>query len=351
MPTEENTNNGGAPANPAPTLSIPVDRGSAVATFDTGAGTKSTPSVETGLADTRSASFGMDGKVEQRATPQELDVDPDGDTEAALKGEPDGLGAEAAASTTKDPEGSGAKDAEGGTEALPDFDHASDEVVSQYDAKYLKDLPEDQGGGKVLNLEAFNDEMNSIYSKTGKPDINPQSREYLKKVFGIPDSAIDTHLAGLTAAAKEADSKVYLAAGGEDAHTAAHEWATKGGYNEAQKASYNAAMEQAQKGNLQPLLEQSELLAARFKSSGGKVASEQPNARPFGIQRRGSSPARSAGDGAATQKLTPRTPVEDSSVYANQEAHRVAQAEADASGDKTKIDAVRAKLRRSIGTW
>jgi hypothetical protein len=291
----------------------------------------------------------MDGKVEQPAGPQELDVDPDGDTEAALAGDP----TEAPAAK---PEGDGAQTEEdAGAEApvaLPDFDHANDEVVSAYDAKYLKDVPEDQGGGKQLNLDAFNDEMNAIYAKTGKPDINPQSREYLKKVFGIPDSAIDTHLAGLTAAAKEADSKVYMAAGGEEAHTAAYEWASKGGgYNEAQKASYNAAMEQARKGNLQPLLEQSELLAARFKASGGKVTTtEQPNALAFGI-RRGSSPARSAGDGAQAQKVTPRTPAVDSSTFANQEEHRVAQAEADASGDKAKIEAVRAKLRRSIGTW
>lgn len=325
-------NQPGMPANPVPTISVPVDRGGGTASFDNAAsGSKAT--YEDAGAESVSQSFGE---------PKELDVDPDADTEAALKGEPDGAAGEGEATTDGD------KKPEGDSEALPEFDHANDEVVAKYDEKYLMDA-EDSSGDKVINLNAFNAEMNAIYAETGKPDISPDGRAYLKKVFGIPDAAIDTHLAGLLAKAEQADNAIYGAVGGKETYDAAHAWATSGGYTDAQKASYNKAMESANKGDSTALLEQAELLKSRFAASGGKVAG---GSKAFGV-RRGSSPARVAGDGAPSQRVAPKGPAADTAIYASSEQHRVAQNEAYASGDPAKIKAVSEKLRRSMAsdTW
>lgn len=324
----------GVPNNPAPTLSLPQDKGTGTASFGT-SGNASEPTIDTNVQDSMSSSWDSSGA-------QELDVDPDGDTEVGLAGE----GSEV---TPKLPESGTDGEAEattdGNTEPLPDFDHANEEVVAKYDSKYLKDA-DDGSGDKVINLDAFNEELAANYAE-GKLDISANGRQYLKKVFGLPDAAIDTHLAGLKAKADAVDAQVYTAAGGQEAYESAHEWAKGGGYTDAQKAKFNEATKKAQKGDPSDLIEQTELLRSRFTAAGGKVTAQPQGQKPFGI-RRSSSPARQAGDGAQTQRPAPKGPATDSSLFANAEEHRVAQEAALKSGDHKQMKAVSDKLRRSM---
>lgn len=211
---------------------------------------------------------------------------------------------------------------------LPDFDPASDEVRTAYDAKYLTEVD----GKQQLNLNAFNAEAEA-HMAAGKLDINKGSREYIKDLMGIDDAGIDTYLSGLESRHTAKVTELYTLAGGSEAYESMLGWARgTGGYDAEAQAKFNSAVT---KGG-----EEAEtaiaLLKSRFERAGGKVASKA-SVPSLGLRnRRPSSPARKADGQPAVSKVE---------GFKDQEAHRVAMLEA--GSDNSKVEAVRKRLRAS----
>jgi hypothetical protein len=227
-------------------------------------------------------------------------------------------------------------------EPLPAFDLGNEEVIAAYDAKYLAEGPD---GHKVINLDAFNDSISKNF-KDGKTDISADERAYVKATMGVSDELIDQHIEGLVAKAAASDEKIFAHAGSQENFVALHEFAAKE-YNAAQKAAYNAAAAKAAKGDFTDLFEQIDLLSLRAQRAGFeglKAPASKQNTVGAGRLRRPSSPVKTAGNGVTTR--APAAP--DTSVFASTEEHRIAQNEAIASRDQSKINAVRQKLSRSI---
>jgi len=301
--------------------------------------TSATPSLEIGgEGASTSASFGHDGKptvtegtdttVFDSGNPKpELEIE-DGIEDADDEKDPS-EGSEEDEGDKKDDE---AGDDESASE-LPDFDAGSEEVLKAYDAKYTHE-------DGTLNLDAFNQSVQSSYDKTGKADITPNERAYVKAAFGVSDKAIDTHLAGLEAQAELADQKFYASAGGKDAYESMLDWARgdeasgrAGGYTPAQRERFNKAI---QAGG-DDLAEQLELLKNRFAASGGKVAASTESPSVRFRDRRKASPERVAqGSGTGSPGVKP---------FETEADFRAAQKEA--GEDNAKHAEVRKRLQAS----
>lgn len=331
MTEEQNKGAPGAPANPKPTVEV-----LAPSTFTTADMSRDgTAKVTSAEEDSHSVNLGRDGKVipsareAQEAEGDELPEDLQGsdlDADIAEKSPPKDASEDGAEEGTEDnPAGD-----------LPEFDLASEETVKAYDAKYTM---QDEAGDTVINLNAFNDEL-AANLKDGKTDLNPGSRAYLKKVFGISDGMINNHLRNLEAQAESYDASIRS----KFDYDGAIEW-VKTGYSDAQKASYNAALKDYQKtGDHSKLDEQLELLQLRFETANPaakKGATKETAPGQRFRDRRPSSPEKQA-----TKVTTTASKGED--LFANSEDHRQAQHKAEQSGDPAQMRAVSEKLRRSM---
>lgn len=206
---------------------------------------------------------------------------------------------------------------------LPDYNVDDEAVIAKYDEKYLK---HDEKGNAILDLDAFNAELNANYAE-GKLDINEGSRQWVKDTFGVDDKAIDLYLQGLKTEADKIDNERYDQVGGKDAWDGLIEWG-KANYTQEQQKRFNEAVH---KGG-EEAKEQIELLKAR---AGGTSQGKRPGLR----NRRPSSPAKSAGGSSA--------PVSKVEPFATPEDHRVAMVEAEASNNLAKVEEVRKRLRAS----
>lgn len=261
--------------------------------------------------------------------PTEAEIDADLGAQEAEDGDEnlEGDGAEPSTDDVqKTDDDAGADEEQGDAADLPDYNADDEAVIAKYDEKYLK---QDEKGNSVLNLDAFNDELNANYAE-GKLDINPGSRQFVKDTFGVDDKAIDLYLAGLKVEADAKDNERYALVGGKDIWDSLVEWG-KTNYTPEQQKRFNEAV---QKGG-DEAAEQVELLKARAAGKVKGVASKGPGR----LGRRPSSPAKVVdGSRAAAPKAEP---------FATSEDHRKAMVEAEKSGDMAKVEEVRKRLRAS----
>lgn len=293
--------------------------------------------VETGSQDSMSASFGPDGTATHSVSKENVAVqfNPDGSNERIdfnydeVEGElekdleadqQEGDGSD------KEPEGEQPPEGEAPAFDLPDYDPENEEVAAQYASKYLSE------DGNALNFEAFN----KSFAESGLKDINANERAFVKKQLGVSDDAINVYLDGVRSKVEAADKAFHEAAGGKEAFDAMYSWATgEGGYTQAQKDRYNAAL----KAGGDELAEQIELMKVRFSASGKAPKAEEPKAEAP-KQRRPASPEKTTSS-TATSRTGPE-PFKDMAEF--QKAQREAKTPAEHK-------AVSARLKATPSLW
>lgn len=147
--------------------------------------------------------------------------------------EQDGAGEGSDADEGQDEEqGSGSDE-----DALPDYDPESDEVRSQYDARYFKD--------GELNREAISAEFWKSFeandgdlSKSGLPD---GFYAYLKDTVGVSKAMAKEIEASLVAKHTQDESQFFGKFGGVDRYNRAITWAKDGGYSDEQQQRFRDA--------------------------------------------------------------------------------------------------------------
>lgn len=294
--------------------------------------------IEVGTEDSASASFNPDGSVETNVVKNNVGMsfNQDGTTTRTDFGDDISAEVDADLKAAEEEEGS-----EAGNEAepeapsaefdLPDFDPENEEVSAQYKERYLTE-------DGSLNFEAFN---KSFYGnlQAGKTDLNANERAFVKQHMKVSDEAIDVYLNGVASKVKEADEAFYSAAGGKETYDAMFGWAVgEGGYTQAQKERFNAAL----KAGGSELDEQVELLKTRYAASGKAPA---PKADPK-LERRKSSPSASA-TSAAPSAPGPSGP----EPFASLAEFNKAQAAAHAANDIKAMREVDARMRASPKLW
>jgi len=217
---------------------------------------------------------------------------------------------------------------------LPAFDADNEEVLKQYEAKYVSESGE-------LKFEAFNGSFYKSYAADpDKADISADERAFVKKRTGISDAGIDTYLKGVKADLKASDEALHSSFGGKENYDAAFGWAVgEGGYTAAQKARFNAAFES---GDAAAIEEQVDLLKARHAKANPTAST---TAAPEVKQRRSASPGSSATN-AASSSSTPAV-----EPFASLDAYQKAAAAAHASEDVQQMRDVEKRLKASPKLW
>lgn len=286
--------------------------GSMTATFGTG-GTKETEPSFMDHEDNNSDSFEFD--MVNREIAEGLTEEPAGE---AKKEEPEAK-----------PEGEVKEEKpEGDPEALPEFDKASTEVVTKYDAKFL-----DAETGE-LNLQNISDAF-----WAGKTDelpgaLDASTKAWVRYTTGLSDKGIDDVCAALVAqqqvTASEGARQQHEWAGGAERFTAAFAWAAEG-YDADRKARFDKAMKS---GDAETRKEAVELLVARFDAA-------NPAALAVPAARRRASPERTASSGKPAVGSVPNTPAAEV-PFANRGEWAAAMKVA--AGKPSEMAKVRARL-------
>lgn len=214
-------------------------------------------------------------------------------------------------------------------EPLPDFDLDNEDVVAKYDAKYI--TPE----GKLDVTGSLSEEFWANYdpANPSKPGLGENTYKYLEERFGLDRAAVIEVEQGQVARQQKQQQEFYQRVGGKARYEAAVNWG-RANYTPEQQAAFNAAR---QKGGT-AFDDAVDALLHRY----GKVAPQQQQGRR-GPPRRPSTPSRDA---------TGKSGVGGSSgqardVFASAAEYNAAIAEARKSGDAKKVEAVRAKGKRS----
>lgn len=248
--------------------------------------------INTGTDESHSASFEPGGEVALSTAKESVGVsfNSDGTTSRTDLVDDAELEAEVDASLTEGEEG-GEDDKpdadepapEADSEDLPElpaFDPDNEETVAAYEKRYIKEDGE-------VNFEAFNKSFYaSMAENPEKPDITADERAFVKKKLGVSDAAIDTYLGGVAQKSKDLDAAIHAEFGGKENLDAAIAWASQGGYTDAQKAKFNAAL----KAGGEDLKDQLDLLKARHGVAAPKAKAEPAPAK----ERRPSSPKASS---------------------------------------------------------
>lgn len=170
----------------------------------------------------------------------------------------------------KEPEAEGEKPA--APEPLPAFAADNEEVVKAYDERYFSAPDPDGGEGKVLNLAAFNPELEANLLQ-GKAELNEDTYKYLKSKLGISRDAAQAHVNAVVEQAQKAWATIFDYAGGREAYEAKREWALKN-YSKEQVASLDAAFA---KGGTD-LEDALDFLDMKYSKATGKAATEKKSA-------------------------------------------------------------------------
>jgi hypothetical protein len=218
-------------------------------------------------------------------------------------------------------------------EALPDFDAAKPEVLSAYDSRFYNDAGE-------LDRDALTAEWNAN-AKPGEDgqlvgELNEGTYAYLQHRLGLPKDTVKEIEAALSSRnANAGDALVTASFGSKDNYQEALKWAREGGYDKAGQKRYNAALKRGGQDAQDAL----DALAARYVRATGKAPlapaqskTNLPAGRPVNAKRE-------LGRG------TPATPAAADDVFSSMADYRSALREA--GNDRAKIEAARAKLRRS----
>lgn len=162
-------------------------------------------------------------------------------------------------------------------EDLAEFDAASEEIVKAYNSTY-----KDEGGN--LLIDRFGLELDRNIQRDGKAELNPGTYSYLE-TLGIPRSLVDGQIAmrensaaWQKVQAEKDDLALFDLAGGPEALNAAKEWATKGGYTEAQQKRHEDALKSTDKAVREEAVE---LLMTRYsKANPPKEENEEERIEP-----------------------------------------------------------------------
>lgn len=218
----------------------------------------------------------------------------------------------------------GEGDGEG--EALGEFKADDPESVAAYEATYYNE-------DGTLNTEKLSAEFwNNAGKGDARGELNGGTYAYLEHRLGISKDAVKDIEAALVARVDAEANKLFERVGPKADIEAAIAWGKGGGYTEAQRSRFNAAMQSSD-----PEVQEEALTAlmARFSKSGEKKTEEPtPQAKPKRSVT--GSAGSSGGEG-----------------YASETDYRKAFREASALKDPSKrsaaISETRARLRRS--TW
>jgi hypothetical protein len=166
-------------------------------------------------------------------------------------------------------------------------------------------------------------------SKGGLPD---GTRKYITEKYGIDNATIDAVIRGQIANTMVERDSLFKLAGGADKYAAAIEWATAGGgYTQAQKDAFNAALDkggQARADAVEALMAR----AAKANPSGF------PQARKGVSPQRTTSSAGSPGTAGDTSGLKP---------FESKAEWSAAYRKAKADGDQQAFDEVRKRYEIS----
>jgi len=204
---------------------------------------------------------------------------------------------------------------------LGDYDPAAPEA---FDAAYFTADGE-------LNAERLGSEFWGNAAK-GVDGLNEATYDYLKDRLGLSKEYVKSIEAGQKALREAGEATLYAQAGGKERLDAAIAWGKDGGYTEAQRARFTAAM---QSGDKDAQAEAIDALMARYERTTG----DQPKRTPGRPGRRPSTPARSATAGAAAQG--------GPAGYASYEDYQREFRPARKANDAAKLAEIRRKLRAS----
>lgn len=212
---------------------------------------------------------------------------------------------------------------ESGDESLEDlgeYDPASDEVVSKFDAAYRKD-------DGSLNVERISKEWAANAAKNeGDGTLNEGTYAYLQDQLGIPKEYVKDIEAGLVARGAQMVNAMHERAGGKETFDAALEWGRKGGYTKAQRDRFNKVLAS---GDQEAINDAIDALVVRHGKATGRRTPQQ---------RRPASPQRDVTRTAA------QTGVEGYPDYADyQKEFRAARKD----NDQEKLNMVRKRLKAS----
>lgn len=179
---------------------------------------------------------------------------------------------------------------------LPAFEADKPEVMEAFDAKYFSAPDPDGGEGKVLNLSAFNPELEENL-KSGKAELNPDTYSYLKAKLGISKDAVNAHVAAVVQQAKAQVDALDAVLGGPGSWETSKTWA-EANYTPAQKAAFNLAQEEGGEAWQEAL---SLLRDKHAKATGGKATVVAPKPAPAPTKEaRAASPKVNATAGASS---------------------------------------------------
>lgn len=208
--------------------------------------------------------------------------------------------------------------------ALPKYNPEDPKVLDSYDEQFFQEDGE-------LNVGRLSEIWDASVKdlEVGDGDLGDDVYAYLKDRIGLPKDKVKELEKGLFLLRKQEVSSVYERFGGKDQYEAGIKWAKDGGYTEAERARYTAAIK---KGG-QDADDAIDAFQARFLRATGQTRRGPP--RPRSV-----SPRKEVGGGA------PTTSVQED-VFASQDDYALALREARATGKESAVNTVRAKLKRS----
>lgn len=292
-----------------------------------------TPVLETGVAKQQVTSF-EDGKA--KSTTEDAATWQDGDDKAGLSDEDKAALEVVDDEGTDGGEGSDTDDKAEDTDTaddLPDlgeWDPTNDEVVAKFDEAYIKD-------GKLDLTGALSREFWATYDPKApeKSGLKEATYKYLEDQFGLSKDDVKQVEAGQLARAEREREAFFSSVGGQAKYDAALDWGRKN-YTEAQQKRF---VEARNKGGAD-FTDAVDALMARY----ARANPEQTQGRgPRFRQRRPSTPTRDVTGGASGGQASR----DRGDVFKSTKEFQDAMAAARKEGDQSKIDAIRAKGKRS----
>lgn len=280
------------------------------------------------------ATIDADGTVRSKTglgkQPAAEDTGDEGDDglETEVEGDEDTPGAD----QTDDGEG-GEADDDGGAadeDALPDYNPEDPATVEAYESRLL------QNDG-TPNLDAISAQwFKNAAGDPTKGKLDEGTYEFLEGRYGLSREQIKELEAGQVARQSQGANAVYERAGGKPALDAAVAWGKQGGYTDAQRKRFNAAMNS---GDPEAVADAVDALMSRYgKANPGRgrrpvPPSAQGRSRP-------ASPQRDVTEGRRAPGVK---------GYASNAEYSAASRAARRSGDRVAMEETRKRLRAS--TW
>jgi hypothetical protein len=228
------------------------------------------------------------------------------------------------------PQGEGGDEAGGEAQALPKFDPANHEVLSQYEAAYINP---DTGEPNVDALaQSWFKNASKDASGNWSGSLSDDDYAFLE-TKGYSKSMVKQIEAGQVALLQQKESQIYSRAGGPDRLQQALDWARKGGYSDEQKGRYNQIVVQGADETAK--LEQIDLLMQRWGAATGN--GRRPGPRTQTSPRR-TVAANAGASGASVGGAKP---------YANYAEYQADLRKARAENNQSLLDESRKRLKAS----